>query len=124
MSKKIAERLTALRGKTTQKEIAAIAGVTSGSISNWESGVHFPSADAIARLAQHWGVTADYLVGLSDFPSGLAPDLFLVDLDVFEQLPAGRDWSVKIPRRYKLVEFDEWDKMRRDIEARSKRRKG
>lgn len=89
MPSKTAERLVALRGKDSQQAIARIAGCSPATISNWENDVHSPPADALARLAVHWGVSADYLVGLSDFPSGLAPDSWIVDL----RPPAGHPAS-------------------------------
>lgn len=123
MHEKIAKRLSDLRGKAPQAEIAKVAGVSPASISNWEAGLHFPPADAIAKLAVHWKVSADYLVGISDFPSGLAPDSFLVDLDVYENLTPGKEWAAKVPRRPRVVDFDTWKKMGEDVAARSRQRK-
>mgnify|MGYP001179645572 CR=1 FL=1 len=111
MPSKTAERLVALRGKDSQQAIARIAGCSPATISNWENDVHSPPADALARLAVHWGVSADYLVGLSDFPSGLAPDSWIVDLDAYEKEHPGSAWAAKVPRRHKIVDYAELQRM-------------
>ncbi len=81
------------------------------------TGVNLPNGEALVRLARHWKVSADYLLGLVDTPSGLSPDQFLVDLDVYDARDPGADWSIKIPRRCVIVDFDTW----RDEEAREDR---
>lgn len=43
--------------------IARDAGVTKGSVSNWKTGRTFPSGDAIRKLADLYGVSAEYLTG-------------------------------------------------------------
>lgn len=43
--------------------IARDAGVTKGSVSNWKTGRTFPSGEVIRRLADLYGVSAEYLTG-------------------------------------------------------------
>lgn len=61
----LGERLAELRmdKQERQKEIADLLNVSAGSISNYETGVHLPTVDALSTLAEHFGVTMDYLAG-------------------------------------------------------------
>lgn len=49
--KKVGERLTALRGSRTQKEVAEAVGVTPAAISMYEQGVRMPSDAIKLKLA-------------------------------------------------------------------------
>lgn len=63
------ERLRDLRAsrKLTQKELAEKLGLTNTStISKYESGETKPSVEIIDKLADLFGVTADYLMGRSE----------------------------------------------------------
>lgn len=119
-----AERLLVHRKRKnlTQDDVAEHIGCSQSSISDWEKkrDKSSPTLTQMHLLAKLLGVSADYLLGLSDSPLGLSPDLFLVDLDFFESLPPGKEWAVKIPRRAKLVEFDEWRRMDADVRSRAK----
>ncbi len=46
-----------------QKELAAYLKVSIGTISNYENNVHSPDLATLRRLADYFGVTADYLLG-------------------------------------------------------------
>lgn len=120
--KTIAERLIALRAGANQAETAQRIGVPPATLSNWENGT-IPPADAVKKLADHYGVSADYIVLRTDFPSGLAPDSFLVDLDAFERRKPGEAWAVKVPRRHKIVGYEEHEQMRKE-NARAVKRGG
>lgn len=50
----------------SQVELARILGVTKQSVSNWENDNIQPSIDMLKRIAQTFGVSADYLLGLDD----------------------------------------------------------
>ena len=50
------------------KEVAPVLGVSVGSVSNYEHGVHAPDPDALMRLADYYGVSVDYLIGHTDCP--------------------------------------------------------
>jgi transcriptional regulator with XRE-family HTH domain len=66
------ERLLDLR-KTkgfTQDDLADQVGISQRMIGRYESGESDPSADSVIRLANFFGVTADYLLGLTDDPLG------------------------------------------------------
>ena len=49
--------------KITQKDLADILGVTSKTISNYETGSQFPGLLIIIKLAEYFDVNMDYLGG-------------------------------------------------------------
>lgn len=51
-----------------QKELAVYLNVSVGTISNYENGVHQPDLDTLIRLSEFYGVTSDYLLGLTAYP--------------------------------------------------------
>lgn len=60
------------------KEAQKIAGISSPAISNWNvknnQGVEVkPSADVLCRLSEHFHVTTDYLLGLSELRNPAPP---------------------------------------------------
>ena len=50
----------------TQTELANATGLSQSAITAWEVGTNSPTANAIVILAEYFGVTTDYLLGLSD----------------------------------------------------------
>lgn len=73
-SKELGRRLCeARRGKGLTQEDAArqIEGLTFSALSNYERGVRDPDTDLVARLADLYGVSADYLFGFSEHPGRL-----------------------------------------------------
>lgn len=50
----------------TQNAIATEVGITRQTISQYSDGSTIPNADKLAKLAQFFGVSADYLLGLTD----------------------------------------------------------
>lgn len=60
--------------KLSQRELARILHVSVGTISNYETGVHFPDVEKLVNLADHFGVTTDYLLGRCE--STASPDVF------------------------------------------------
>lgn len=64
----LSERIRELRNEQglTQAEIAKKIGVTKSAYGFWEQGKNQPDIDTIARLAEIFDVTADYLFGISD----------------------------------------------------------
>jgi len=61
----IGKNIAAYRGKAkeTQAELGALLGVSDKTVSKWESGDTEPGLDAVCRMAEHFGVTADALLG-------------------------------------------------------------
>ena len=64
------ERLKQLRKERgmTQLDLAAALNVSSGTVAMWETGASEPDHETILRLAELFGVSTDYLLGLKDEP--------------------------------------------------------
>lgn len=62
------ERLRYLRNELGigQNFLAKELNLSNASISYWETGKEEPTASALYRLAVYFGVSADYLLGISD----------------------------------------------------------
>ena len=67
---KLSERILALRREhgVLQLEIAAAIGVSLRTYQRFEYGDREPTASSIVALAKFYGVSADYLLGMSDNP--------------------------------------------------------
>lgn len=65
----------------SQKYVAMTLGVAGPSVSNWESGKTKPTPENFISLAQLFGVTVDYLMGVDDAPP----------IQVKEEQPAQND---------------------------------
>lgn len=55
-------------------ELGELFGASRQTVAHWLNGDRFPNADALARMAQFYNVSVDYLLGLSDTVS---PDVSL-----------------------------------------------
>ncbi|GEM_PF-1621921 len=64
------ERLTKIRQarKLTQKQLAKKLNVDQTTISAYEKGRGLPNSDMLIKLSKELHISADYLIGLSDFP--------------------------------------------------------
>jgi transcriptional regulator with XRE-family HTH domain len=71
MKKNLHERLRELRGELSQSEFCRKIGVPQTSYSGWEGGSKSPSANVIVQISNEIGVSADYLLGLSDNRKGV-----------------------------------------------------
>ncbi len=69
MVKKFCERLKELRleKNISTTKLAENVGVSDATISRWENGLRTPIIDNLVSLAKFFDVSADYLIGLSDF---------------------------------------------------------
>lgn len=63
-----AERLKELRNEKglTQDQLAEATGLSQSALANWENGKRSPATYAVVILAKYFGVTTDYLLGMSD----------------------------------------------------------
>ena len=63
-------RLREMRLKTneTQSDLAAVLGVRKTQISEIEQGNCTTTLERLALICEHYGVSADYLLGLTDEP--------------------------------------------------------
>lgn len=63
------KRLRKLRGNTSQYVLAQLCGIRDDdSIRKYENGVSIPRMDNLIRIANHFEVSIDYLVGRTDNP--------------------------------------------------------
>lgn len=69
---KFRERLKKWRTKRgfSQDDLSRKAIVPTASVSHFERGIRFPSSESLRRLADALGVSADYLLGRVDEPTG------------------------------------------------------
>ena len=65
-------RLRELREKKrlSQQQLADWLGLTRSSISNYENNTQTPPADTLVRLADIYGVSVDYLLGVKTTGNG------------------------------------------------------
>ena len=52
--------------KLSTEALGGIIGVSDTAICNWENDKHDVRGEQLVRLAQYFGVSADYLLGLED----------------------------------------------------------
>ena len=66
MENRISQNIYLLRKEKniSQQMLAKEIGVTQKAIDFWEKGINEPKASYIVRLAEFFGVTADFLLGL------------------------------------------------------------
>ncbi|RLI78372.1 XRE family transcriptional regulator [Archaeoglobales archaeon] len=71
------QRLKELRTSLgiSQRELARAIKLSSGMISMYEAGKKIPTIDVLNRLADFFGVSADYLIGRSDDPKPVDGEL-------------------------------------------------
>ena len=62
----LAQRLSQLReeAKIPRQKAANDLGISRNSLEYYEKGKRTPDANMVARLAQYYGVSADYLLGI------------------------------------------------------------
>lgn len=61
-------QLCKLHGTTVTEVATTHLGVASSAATNWKHGAS-PRCDIVVRAAEHFGVSADYLLGLSETPA-------------------------------------------------------
>lgn len=94
-------RLKELRGKKTQEYIARHIGITQRCYQNYESGSRQADYDTLIKLSQYFGVSIDYLLGVTpdsvftaaDYASGITDTqkeritaIEMLMLDTFRQI--------------------------------------
>ena len=75
MAREFAETMSELRKQrgVSQRTAAAELQISQALLSHYENGIREPGLDFIRRACGYYGVSADYLLGLSDSPA--APEL-------------------------------------------------
>lgn len=71
----LGERLKELRGSLSQAGFASRIGIKQTSYSAWERGVKEPGASVVAKIASAFGVSTDWLLGMSDDRRATSPRL-------------------------------------------------
>lgn len=84
----IANRIKSLRESAgmTQAELAKQLGITRSGVNAWEMGVTVPSTQYIVELAQFFGVSTDYLLGLRNGASMDVSGLDVRDIEIVHKL--------------------------------------
>jgi transcriptional regulator with XRE-family HTH domain len=80
----IGQRIRDLRKqkRMSQTELAKSAGVSQTTVTAWETGKAEPSSSAVAKLADIFNVTTDYLLGRPNKQETKKDDVELSDDDV------------------------------------------
>ena len=78
MKSALAETLGALRRekKLSQREAAAMLGVSQALLSHYENDAREPGFDFVIRACDYYGVTADYLLGRTDERNAVSVKVF------------------------------------------------
>jgi len=121
-----ATRLRQLRSAAglNQQQLAGFARVAQTTISSWETGSSSPDVDELVRLARHFACTTDYMVGLSDHPQPIAPDTWIVDLELVEAIRAEKrpehikstdSWAVVVPSRHQVLTSTQYSRLAQEL---------
>ena len=72
MARTFAETMSALRRSRglSQRHAAADLNISQALLSHYENGAREPGLDFVCRACRYYGVSADYLLGLTDVPGG------------------------------------------------------
>lgn len=85
----------------TQEQLANRVGIHKGRVSQYERNVIEPGAAILSKMAEELKVSADYLLGLSDQPTGKLSPVAL----------SPREWEVIRLLRDKRFDANEWLKI-------------
>lgn len=124
--KAFSERLRSIRKKKglTQAELADLAGIARASVTYYEreqpEQSRIPDAVVLYHMCRATGVSADYLLGLTDNERGYEVDIASVShflelspeaIEVLRKVPEGRNhpdfnWMIDLLLRCELCEYD------------------
>lgn len=66
----------------SQRELGQKIGVSNATLSLYENNDRKPDFDTIKKLADYFGVTADYLLGRTDNPNGTVTESYTPETDI------------------------------------------
>ncbi len=66
--KNFPDRLESLRDGLTQKQMSSKIGIPLNTYTNWIRGINVPKSDQLEKICTVFGVSADWLLGLSTAP--------------------------------------------------------
>ena len=97
MSRTFSETMSALRKERglSQRKAAADLNISQALLSHYENGAREPGLDFVRRACAYYGVSADYLLGLSDLSVGADGAL-----EALAELRAGLDALTQQSRAY------------------------
>jgi repressor LexA len=94
----IRERIKAIRNKSglSMAKFGAVIGVSSGNVSDWESGKVLPNILAIAAISQNFGISIDWIITGKefDFQDALPPDIKKL-IEAFKHLGEDNQHALK-----------------------------
>lgn len=104
------EKIKTLRNKEgiSQQELSRLIGTSKSTIGLYETGETFPNAENIKKLAEHFNVSSDYLLGLTDVPTtdttiqAICNRTGLSD-DFVSYLETHKDYAPQIERLSKMM---------------------
>ena len=101
MTRTFSETMSALRKERgcSQRKAAADLNISQALLSHYENGAREPGLDFVCRACVYYGVSADYLLGLSETPVGAEEAL-----RALSDLSAGLD-ELREQSRTKLEEL-------------------
>lgn len=109
MVQRLTQRLRELRQARNwrQKDVADKLGITESAYGYYEQGRREPSVAVLEKLSQIYGVSVDYLLGLTDDPSPQEKKTFAPDLTTnFPDLtPEEVELLVQIARELRLRDY-------------------
>ncbi len=72
MARTFSETMSALRKsrRLSQRQAAGDLNISQALLSHYENGAREPGLDFVCRACRYYGVSADYLLGISDIPGG------------------------------------------------------
>ena len=72
MARTFSETMSALRRSRglSQRQAAGDLHISQALLSHYENGAREPGLDFVCRASRYYGVSADYLLGISELPAG------------------------------------------------------
>ena len=64
---------------STPPHVAMEMGLSPSTVYNWKKG-HLPNSAIVVMIAKHFNVTADYLLGLSEYPQCITSSASIADI--------------------------------------------
>lgn len=115
----IGDKIKELRilSNLTQGQVAYHLGITTGQLSHWEKGRRKPSYDDVAKLAELFEVSTDFLIGLTTVPDGeVVSQVKIMNLKVpvYGIIPAGTPFEA-IEEVLEEVSVPDYLKRKKDL---------
>ncbi len=72
----------------TQKELGVKVGLSKAVVSKYENGMGYPNFDTLIQIANHFGVTTDYLLGVEKSKTIDATNLSETQIEAIQRIIA------------------------------------